>query len=108
MQRMTVMCVVVLAMGIILGTIGNHVVNAGSPTPGRTADERALRETDLAFSNAAAAKALERLLAFYADEGSMLPPNLPMATGQAARPPWPSVPWSGWHALMRPAALRRP
>ena len=50
----------------------------------RAADERALRETDLAWAKAGAAKDLERTLSFLADDATEMAPNVPAATGKAA------------------------
>jgi uncharacterized protein (TIGR02246 family) len=46
--------------------------------------ERAVRDTDAAFSRAGAAKDLERVVAYFASDGSLLPPNLPPAQGKEA------------------------
>jgi ketosteroid isomerase-like protein len=60
-------------------------VDGGTAQPEtRAADEQAIRETDMAWSQVGAAKDLERTLAFYADDASVFPPHAPMATGKAA------------------------
>ena len=71
-----------VAMLALMATV---TVTYGQPAADtRAADERAIREADIAFSKVAAAKDLERALAFYADEASMLPPHAPIATGKEA------------------------
>lgn len=52
--------------------------------PDTRADEAAIRAADIAWSNAAAAKDLERGVSYYASDGSMLAPNAPPATGTDA------------------------
>jgi uncharacterized protein (TIGR02246 family) len=55
----------------------------------RAADEAAIREADLAWTKAAGAKDLEATLSYYTDDGSILPPNAPIATGkEAVRKVW--------------------
>ena len=48
----------------------------------RAADEAAIREADIAWSKAAAAKQLDATLSYYSEDASMLPPNAPIATGK--------------------------
>ena len=52
-------------------------------TDTRAADESAIRAAVGAWSQAAAAKDLEKSLSFYADDASVLPFNAPIATGRA-------------------------
>jgi len=84
MQRMAVFVALTVAVGMVLGTVGSPVLNAEPQKRGRTTVERAIRDTDIAFSKAGAAKDLERFLAFYAQDASVFPPNLPLATGKEA------------------------
>ena len=49
----------------------------------RPADESAIRAAVGAWSQAAAAKDLEKSVSFYADDASVLPFNAPIATGKA-------------------------
>ena len=61
------------------------------PTPPDTrADDAAnILQTDMAWSKAAAAKQLDGMLAYYADDAFMFPDNGPMATGKdAIRETW--------------------
>src|SRR6185295_7618309 len=50
----------------------------------READERAIRDLDAAWSKSAAAKDMDRILSFYAEDASMFVPNQPIATGKPA------------------------
>jgi uncharacterized protein (TIGR02246 family) len=52
------------------------------------AQESAIRETELAWSRACAAKDLEATLSFYADDASILSPNMPIVTGKDALRKW--------------------
>ncbi|MBZ5514181.1 MAG: SgcJ/EcaC family oxidoreductase [Acidobacteriia bacterium] len=55
-----------------------------SPPDTRAADERAIREADVAGSKAAAAKDVEAYVGLYAEDALVLPPNAPMQTGKEA------------------------
>ena len=48
------------------------------------ADEQAIRALDASWSQAAGTKDLDKTVSFYADDASILPPNMPIATGKAA------------------------
>jgi len=50
----------------------------------RTSDEAAIRDTAAAWSEAAGAKDLEKVLSFYTEDASALPFNAPIATGKPA------------------------
>ena len=64
----------------------------GSPAATRTAEEARLRAASQEWARVAAAKDLERTLSFYAEDASMLPPNMAIATGpEARRKVWASV-----------------
>jgi ketosteroid isomerase-like protein len=81
--RPTVRLAVILAGALVVGALGVQAVSA------QTADERALRETDLAWAKAGAAKDLEATLSFLADDATEMPPNAPAASGkQALRRVW--------------------
>ena len=55
----------------------------------RAADEAAIREADTAWSKVAAAKQLDAMVAYYADDTSALWPNQPILTGkEAIRKAW--------------------
>ena len=49
-----------------------------------SADEQAIRALDTAWSHAAETKDLDKTVSFYADDASMLPPNMPIANGKDA------------------------
>ena len=58
-------------------------------TDTRAADEAAIREADIAFSKAAAAKQLDAAVVNYAEEASLLLSNTPIATDkEAIRKAW--------------------
>ena len=48
------------------------------------ADEKAIRDADEAWSNAAAAKDVEKTIAFYSDDAVVMPPNAERATSREA------------------------
>ena len=50
----------------------------------RAADERAIREIDIEWSKAEAAKDVERCLPFYADDASIFEPGSPVVAGKDA------------------------
>ncbi len=50
----------------------------------READERAIREIEVAWSKAAAAKDVEHFMSVYADDASVFEPGSPTATGKDA------------------------
>ncbi|MBM3804644.1 MAG: DUF4440 domain-containing protein [Acidimicrobiia bacterium] len=53
-----------------------------TPPDTRAADEGVLRAGDIEWSKAAGAKDLERCVSYMADDGVMLPPNAPAASGK--------------------------
>jgi len=55
-----------------------------APADTRAADETAIRELDVKWSSAAAAKDLEGTVSYYADDASLLPPNTTIQTGKPA------------------------
>ena len=55
-----------------------------APPDTRAADERALRGLDAQWSNAAAAKDVDKTVSYYADDAIVSPPNAPVATTKAA------------------------
>jgi uncharacterized protein (TIGR02246 family) len=58
----------------------------------READERAVRESEIEMSKALAAKDLESLISFFADDASGLYPNTPAIHGKdALRQSWKTV-----------------
>ncbi len=55
-----------------------------APVDTRAADEQAIRETDIAFSQAASAKDLEKCVSFYADDAQLLGSEKPATIGKEA------------------------
>jgi ketosteroid isomerase-like protein len=62
---------------MILALLGSTLAFAKDAS----ADEQAIRALDVAWSHAAEAKDLDKTVSFYADDASILPPNMPIATG---------------------------
>ena len=60
------------------------VLGSGLSFAKNSADEQAIRALDTAWSQAAQAKNLDKTVSYYADDASMLPPNMPIATGKDA------------------------
>jgi ketosteroid isomerase-like protein len=58
--------------------------NQQAPADTRSADESALRELDIEWSSAAAAKDVDATTSYYSDDASLLPPNSPIQAGKAA------------------------
>jgi ketosteroid isomerase-like protein len=54
------------------------------PPDNRAANETAIRDADVAWSKAAAAKQLDSVLSYYADDASSFVDNGPIATGKQA------------------------
>ncbi len=59
-----------------------------APPDTRAADEQAIRDTYAECLKASQAKDLERVLSCWADDGSVFPPNAPIATGKEAIRPF--------------------
>jgi uncharacterized protein (TIGR02246 family) len=76
MRRHKKLALAVLLLGI-LGSNTAFAKNASS-------DEQAIRALDTAWSHAAQTKDLDKTVSYYADDASMLPPNMPIATGKDA------------------------
>ena len=60
------------------------VTFACAPKVDLEAERAALEQTQIEYSKAGAAKEIERLLTFYADDASVIPPNSPRLTGKEA------------------------
>ena len=55
----------------------------------RAADQSAIKDLEAQWSKAAGTKNVDDIVSFYTDDASMLPPNMPIATGkQAIRGVW--------------------
>jgi uncharacterized protein (TIGR02246 family) len=61
-------------------------------TDTRAADEAALRKLDEEWSNSVASRDAEKVIAYYADEAVVMPPNIPTLAGKdAIRTLWKSM-----------------
>src|SRR6266576_6162946 len=67
---------------ILLVTLTLGVAAATLCLAADTQSEQAVREADEQWSNAAAAKDLDKTVSFYADNAMVLPPNQPMVTSK--------------------------
>jgi uncharacterized protein (TIGR02246 family) len=65
---------------LLLALLGSSLAFAKDSS----ADEQAIRALDTAWSHAAETKDLDKAVSFYADDASMLPANMPIATGKDA------------------------
>lgn len=77
------------SVSTLLGQVAANLDKlAGSTSAGmnaRASEEAALRTISQEWARVAAAKDLERTLSYYAEDASMFPPNMPIATGPDAR-----------------------
>ena len=55
------------------------------------AEENTIRQADINWAKAAASKDVEKIVSYYADDGSIYPPNAPAAAGKPAI----TVAWTG-------------
>jgi uncharacterized protein (TIGR02246 family) len=81
MRRLYLGSILVLSLGLVGLTLA---CRPQAPPDTRAADEQAIRTADAACLQAAQAKDLERLVACYAEDAAMFPPNVPIATGREA------------------------
>jgi len=70
-----------LAVPIVMAAT---VAAAGSPEPDLEAERAALVRLDKAWAQAAAAKDLEKVLSFWADDARVIPPGQPAVIGKEA------------------------
>ena len=70
-----------LALAVLLLAI---LVSGVALAKDASSDEQAIRALDAAWSHAAQTKDLDKTVSYYADDASMLPPNMPIATGKDA------------------------
>lgn len=66
---------------VVLVVVGGGLVGLAQ-TAGPSKEEAAIRELDATWSNAAETKDLDKTVSFYAEDGSVLPFNAPIATGK--------------------------
>jgi len=90
MRRLFLMAILAFSLVMIgLAVACQQRQELPSPPDTRAADERAVREADAAWSKAAAAKDLERVLSSYAEDAIKCDPNSPMLTGkESIRKSW--------------------
>src|SRR5579859_5653356 len=63
-----------------------------APPDTRAADESAVRDVDAQWSRAAAAKDVESIVSYYAEDAALMTPNAPILTGkEAIRGFWKSM-----------------
>ena len=62
----------------------NVKAEPAKPAVNRAEEEKYLRETDIAWSHAAAKKDIDATASLMTDDGEQLPPNAPMAKGRDA------------------------
>ena len=67
---------------VVLSTLLTSCTNSTPDT--HAADELALKDTEAAWVKDAATKDLEKFIAYYADDGSVLLPDTPILTGKEA------------------------
>lgn len=78
-------------IGILLGC--QQLSNIGKSAPDtRAEDEKTIREADTEWSKAMAAKDIERVMSYYAEDGTLFPSNAALAMGKPAiRVAWTSL-----------------
>ena len=91
----------------LAGSVAIAFANSISSPTDRSADEAAIRKLDGAWSHAAETKDLEGTVAPYAADGSVLPFNAPIATGDIAiRQVWSSLMTKpGFHLTFAPTKI---
>ena len=86
-----------LLVSMFLAGCGQFNVQTGS---NRDADERAIRDLDAEWAKAAAAKNVDQVMTFYADDASIFMPNEPIAMGKPAiRVEWTKLTSNPGYAL---------
>ena len=76
-----IFCIAIVGCGLALFSLGC----AQPPAPDtRAADEAAIRKADADWSTATATKQASAMVAYYDAQGSVFPPNAPIATGAEA------------------------
>jgi ketosteroid isomerase-like protein len=68
----------------LITTLVLGLAAAGVCLAGDSKAEQALRDTDAAWSKAAASKHLDKTVSYYSDDATVLPPNAPIATTKEA------------------------
>ena len=86
-----------LLLSMFLAGCGQLNVQTGT---NREADERAIRDLDAEWAKAAAAKNVDQVVTYYADDASMFVPNEPIAMGKPAiRVEWTKLTSNPGYAL---------
>jgi len=71
---------------LVAGTVACNMAPTAAPAPPDThdADVQAIKDTEVAWAKASAAKDADKFVSFYADDGSLLLQDMPIATGKDA------------------------
>ena len=80
-RRISLLAGLTVALAVLCGIAFSQQKSAADT---RAADEKAIRETDTAFSKAASAKDLEKCMSFYADNALLLDSGAPISRGKTA------------------------
>jgi uncharacterized protein (TIGR02246 family) len=75
------------AMGLVLLLAGCSQAPPPAPPDTRVADEKAIRDGEVAWSSDWATKDLDKILSHYADDGTLMVPDMPMMKGKDAIKP---------------------
>ena len=81
----------VFCLALVVFLAGCQLIQRQPSAEARSADEKAIRDTDTEWSKVAAAKDLEKTLSYYAEDATMFPANAPIAMGK----PSIRVAWTG-------------
>jgi uncharacterized protein (TIGR02246 family) len=75
-------------MGLVLLLASCSQAPAPAPPDTRAADEKAIRDDEVAWNKDWAAKDVEKVLSHYADDATLMVPDMPLVKGKdAMRPP---------------------
>ena len=77
MRRLCIGWIFALAIGLatFMAACQQQPQEPQAPPDTRAADEASLRNSDMQWSKAAGAKDVQQFVSFFADDGSLLPPN---------------------------------
>jgi uncharacterized protein (TIGR02246 family) len=90
MRRLYLIGILVSSLVLIGLALACQQPPPASPPDTRADDERAVREADAACLKAVTAKDVEAFVSFFAEDASLLPPNVPMMTGKESVRKWAS------------------
>jgi uncharacterized protein (TIGR02246 family) len=88
MLRARLLWSLAIPLGLLFFAAGCPQAPPPAPPDTRAADEAAIREADANWSKAAAAKDVEGFVAFFADDGMLLPPNHELVSGKQVIRKW--------------------